>query len=67
MTAARPRRKPIREQIREAGGLYQWANASLISFAGPPQVGEGKGTPCHRCGAYKADHVLVNGELRCPE
>lgn len=60
------RKKPIRVQIREEGGFYQWFNRTLIRLAGPAQLGEGRGTPCHRCGAYKADHVLVDGELRCP-
>ncbi|WP_173024206.1 hypothetical protein [Microbacterium oryzae] len=59
-------RKPLRTRIREAGGFYQWFNTTLIGLAGPAQVGEGRGTPCHRCGAFKAEHRLVEGELHCP-
>jgi len=61
-----PRKIPIREQIREAGGFYNWFNATLIRLAGPPQLGEGKGTPCSRCGEYKADHIDRDGALHCP-
>lgn len=61
-----PRKIPIREQIREAGGFYNWFNATLIRLAGPPQVGEGRGTPCSRCGEYKDDHVQRDGQLHCP-
>lgn len=30
---------PLRQRIREAGGLYQWFNTSLIRVAGPAAVG----------------------------
>lgn len=60
-------RKPLRQQIREAGGLYLWFNSTLIRLAGPAQLGEGKGTPCQRCGAYKSEHRMVDGALHCPE
>ncbi|MDX2375251.1 hypothetical protein M4I32_00335 [Microbacterium sp. LRZ72] len=30
---------PLRERIRQGGGLYQWINASLIRVAGPAAVG----------------------------
>ncbi len=46
---------PLRERIREAGGLYQWFNASLIRVAGPAAVGP-----------YDDDAAQPVGPAPCP-
>jgi hypothetical protein len=56
--------KPLAQRIREAGGLYAWANASLIRVAGPASVGPYETTPeptrtdrpCPLCGAPMSRH-----------
>jgi len=64
--------KPLRDRIREAGGLYHWANATLIRLAGPPHVSPNlprnrDGDPCAHCGAPRSAHQPgPDGELRCP-
>lgn len=57
----------LRERIRAAGGVYEWANDMLIRMAGPAQLGDGPGSPCVHCGHPRIDHVERDGELRCPE
>lgn len=64
------RTKPLRVRIREAGGLYHWANARLIRYAGPASVGrmdEHTPPPCAGCGYAKSAHsASADGSLRCP-
>ncbi|WP_158685368.1 hypothetical protein [Microbacterium halophytorum] len=63
-------RTPLRERIREAGGLYNWANSRLIRYAGPPSVGkltDYTPPPCDGCRRPKAEHVEgADGSLACP-
>lgn len=63
-------KKPLRERIREAGGLYQWANSRLIRYAGPPAVGQlddHTPPPCEGCGHPKSEHTTAtDGALLCP-
>jgi len=64
-------KKPLRDRIREAGGLYLFLNSRLIRFAGPAQVGGGPRElpvhPCGHCGRPKHEHVEgADGSLRCP-
>lgn len=61
-----PPRRPLRQQVREAGGFYHWFNATLIRIAGPPQVGARPQPQCANCGAKKQDHVLIEEGLSCP-
>ncbi|WP_345749998.1 hypothetical protein [Microbacterium rhizophilus] len=63
---------PLRDRIRDAGGLYQWFNTTLIRLAGPPHVSPNlprnrDADPCARCGRRKDEHrPAVDGGLRCP-
>ncbi|WP_282979819.1 hypothetical protein [Microbacterium barkeri] len=57
----------LRERIREAGGIYEWANDVLIRIAGPAQLGDGPGAPCTHCGRTRVEHVERDGVLYCPE
>lgn len=61
--------RPLRERIREAGGLYAWVNKNLIRFAGPASVGPYEATPpptaaeraeraCPLCGAPMSAHTI---------
>ncbi|MGO1770070.1 MAG: hypothetical protein ACTHZX_08955 [Microbacterium sp.] len=63
-------RKSFRARVREAGGLYQWANSRLIRYAGPPAVGSLRDytpPPCENCGRQKDEHVRgEDGALQCP-
>ncbi|OZB89866.1 MAG: hypothetical protein B7X41_00535, partial [Microbacterium sp. 14-71-5] len=45
MTNTPAERPPLRQRIREAGGLYAWFNTNLIRFAGPASVGPYETTP----------------------
>lgn len=57
---------PLRQRIREAGGLYAWINTSLIRVAGPASVGPYETTPepvrterpCPLCGAVMSLHTF---------
>ncbi|SIT76422.1 hypothetical protein [Microbacterium sp. RU33B] len=57
---------PLRQRIREAGGLYAWFNASLIRVAGPASVGPYETTPeperterpCPLCGSAMSQHTF---------
>jgi hypothetical protein len=57
---------PLRQRIREAGGLYQWFNSSLIRVAGPASVGPYDTTapeptgpaPCPICRAPMDSHTI---------
>ena len=62
-------RPPLRERIREAGGLYSWFNKNLIRFAGPASVGPYEATPppsaaeraeraCPLCGEPMTQHTI---------
>lgn len=69
---------PLRERIRQAGGLYQWFNTSLIRVAGPAAVGpyddvppEPSGpVPCPICHAPMDRHTIDRSGpkplLHCP-
>lgn len=63
-------KRTLREQIREAGGFYNWANTTLIRFAGPPSVGkltDYTPPPCDRCHRQKSEHIEnPDGSLSCP-
>lgn len=56
------KRMPLRQRVREAGGLYAWFNAWLISKAGPAAVGPYDASPprpvarCPLCGAEMSRH-----------
>ena len=66
MIMTRKNTPPLRQRIREAGGLYAWANASLIRVAGPASVGPYETTPeperteraCPLCGAPMSQHTF---------
>lgn len=72
------RRPGLRARIREAGGLYAWANSRLVRYAGPASVGpydtepepDRTVRPCPLCGAPMADHTFDrSGErpfMHCP-
>ncbi|GGD42713.1 hypothetical protein GCM10010915_24760 [Microbacterium faecale] len=62
-----PPKKPLRQRIREAGGFYHWFNATLIRLAGPPHVGVRAKPLCMNCGRQKNDHLLIGGEVHCPD
>lgn len=57
---------PLRQRIREAGGLYAWLNTSLIRIAGPASVGPYETTPepvrterpCPLCGNAMSEHTF---------
>ncbi|WP_420847429.1 hypothetical protein [Microbacterium azadirachtae] len=60
---------PLRQRIRDAGGLYAWINTNLIRFAGPASVGPYEATPppsdaeraqrgCPLCGAPMTAHEI---------
>lgn len=57
-------KKPLRERINEAGGLYSYFNARLIKLAGPASVGPYETTPvessvakaCPLCGFPMNEH-----------
>lgn len=57
---------PLRQRIRDAGGLYAWFNSSLIRVAGPASVGPYETTPepvrterpCPLCGAAMSQHTF---------
>ncbi len=57
---------PLRQRIREAGGLYAWINTSLIRAAGPASVGPYEttpepvrtGRPCPLCAAPMSRHTF---------
>jgi len=62
-------RTPLRQQIREAGGLYSWLNSTLIKWAGPAAVGPYEKTlppsdeeraqrACPLCGLPMTEHVI---------
>lgn len=69
---------PLRQRIREAGGLYAWFNASLIRVAGPASVGPYETTPeperterpCPLCGSPMSQHSFDRSGpkplMRCP-
>ncbi|MER7797847.1 hypothetical protein [Microbacterium sp. NPDC096154] len=63
---------PLRDRIREAGGLYQWANTTLIRLAGPPHVSPNlprnrDADPCANCGRRRDEHTQdAAGALVCP-
>jgi hypothetical protein len=63
---------PLRTRIREAGGLYQWFNSTLIRLAGPAHVSPNlprnrDADPCAHCGARRDRHTtLADGSLACP-
>jgi hypothetical protein len=63
---------PLRDRIREAGGLYQWVNTTLIRLAGPPHVSPNlprnrDGDACAHCGRRKDEHMSSDdGALHCP-
>lgn len=63
---------PLRVRIAQAGGLYQWANATLIRLAGPPHVSPNvprnrDADPCAHCGHRKDAHTVgPDGALHCP-
>lgn len=63
---------PLRDRVREAGGLYQWFNATLIRLAGPPHVSPNlprnrDGDACAHCGRRKDEHTRSDdGTLHCP-
>jgi hypothetical protein len=63
-------KKPLRERIREAGGLYLYINTRLIKYAGPASrgpYGPRVEPPCGHCGQPKEAHVVMpDGGLRCP-
>jgi hypothetical protein len=70
-------RIPLRQRIREAGGLYQWLNASLIRVAGPAAVGPYDDAPeptgpalCPICHAPMDSHTIDRSGpkplLHCP-
>lgn len=54
----------LRQRIKEAGGLYNWANSTLIRLAGPPTVGPYETEPpaattsaaCPLCGHAMNEH-----------
>lgn len=57
--------------MREAGGLYQWANTTLIRLAGPPQLSpnvprDRGGDPCAHCGRPRREHRESGDALLCP-
>ncbi|GGO61362.1 hypothetical protein GCM10010910_08990 [Microbacterium nanhaiense] len=64
-------KKPLRERIREAGGLYLYINTRLIKYAGPAArgpYGPRAEPPCGHCGRPKDEHIPgPDGGLRCPE
>ncbi|HLT67699.1 MAG TPA: hypothetical protein VKZ73_07485 [Microbacterium sp.] len=64
-------KKPLRERIREAGGLYLYINTRLIKYAGPASrgpYGPRIEPPCGHCGRPKEAHVEgPDGALRCPD
>ncbi|MFC9984241.1 hypothetical protein ACFU0W_00650 [Microbacterium keratanolyticum] len=60
---------PLRDRIREAGGLYNWLNRTLIRWAGPASVGPYEATPppsaseraqraCPLCGHPMTEHMI---------
>lgn len=62
-------RTPLRQKIREAGGLYAWLNSTLIKWAGPAAVGPYEKTPppsteeraqraCPLCGHPMTEHTI---------
>jgi len=62
-------RLPLRDRIRDAGGLYAWVNTNLIRLAGPASVGPYEKTPpptpaeraeraCPLCGARMSEHEI---------
>lgn len=63
-------KKPLRERIREAGGLYLYINTRLIKYAGPASrgpYGPGEELPCGHCGCPKGKHTVgEDGALLCP-
>ena len=64
-------KKPLRERIREAGGLYLYINTRLIKYAGPATrgpYGPRVEPPCGHCGQGKEAHLAgPDGALRCPD
>jgi hypothetical protein len=67
--ARRTDARPLRQRVRDAGGWYQWINATLIRAAGPAAVGPYDTAPppsaaqraeraCPLCGAPVAQHVF---------
>ena len=74
-------RTPLRVRVREAGGWYAWANATLIRAAGPAAVGPYETTPpptaaqraeraCPLCGApisaHEFDRTGPKPLMHCP-
>ncbi len=59
-------KKPLRQRIAEAGGLYMWVNTNIVRIAGPAAVGpydtepEPNRTerPCPLCGAPVSQHTF---------
>jgi len=62
-------RVPLRQQIRQGGGLYAWLNTTLIKWAGPAAVGPYETTPplsaaeraqraCPLCGLAMTEHTI---------
>lgn len=81
MTNSSPEHPPLRQRIREAGGVYAWINASLIRLAGPASVGPYEATPppsaaeraqrgCPLCGmpmtAHQIDRSGPKPLVHCP-
>ncbi|GGH34635.1 hypothetical protein [Microbacterium album] len=64
--------KKWRTRVREAGGMYQWVNATLIRLAGPAQVSPNlprnrDADPCAHCGSRRDQHSEdASGALVCP-
>lgn len=59
-------KKPLRERIADAGGLYLWVNKTIIRLAGPAAVGPydtepepiRTERPCPLCGAPVSQHTF---------
>lgn len=62
-----PRRKPLGQRIRDAGGFYRWFNAALIRIAGPADVGVRPLPLCRNCNTNVRAHRGTGVNLQCPD
>lgn len=71
-------RKTFRQAVREAGGFYNWANAKMLPYIGPPPLGPygeeplppTSGSNCPLCGHLMSEHEIdrtgPRTQLHCP-